>query len=125
MSTATKTPRPFGQFTPEARERYLSHLNADGRVRTDASKWLADEVGEAVFVVDVLVDYVSPVVGDVIYGTMTAADETGKALLIADAQDLVEAGGWMGRTVTLAGRAIRLFGQPAIDLRRGTIGGAA
>jgi len=117
------TPRPRGQFTPEARERYLSHLNADGHVRTDAGVWLADEIGEHLFVVDVKVDYVSPVVGDVLYGTMTAADGTGKALIIADAQDLAEAEGWMGRTVRLAGRATLLFGQPAIDLRRVVGGG--
>ena len=112
--------RPRGQFTVEARERYLSHLNADGHVRTDHGKWLAEEIGTHLFVVDVRVDYVSPAVGDILYATMTAADGTGKALIIADAQDLDEAEGWMGRTVNLAGRATLLFGQPAIDLRRNT-----
>lgn len=107
------------QYSDAQRERYLKSLDANGRIPTDSGKYLANEIGAMLMVVDVRVDYVSAVVGDVVYATIATPDGTGKALVILDAQDHAEACGWMAmETVTLAGEARLLFEQPAIDLRR-------
>lgn len=107
------------EFSDAQRVRYLKSLNANGRIVTDGCQYLADEVGQRVMVCGVRVDYVSAVVGDVVYASIATQDGTGTALAILDASAHGTACGWMAwESVDLTGRACLLFDQPAIDLRR-------
>ena len=64
--------------------------------------------------------YVSPVSPeDTVYLIVDGADGRGRALVIADGQDLAECESWLyGRKVTLAGRRTDLFGTVGLDIRR-------
>ncbi|MCX4697018.1 hypothetical protein [Streptomyces sp. NBC_01373] len=52
---------------------------------------------------------------------LVSLDGRGKALAVVDGHERADAAGWMYRDyVTLYGRAVSLFGQPALDMRRST-----
>ncbi|MFE6126753.1 hypothetical protein ACFQ6Q_00550 [Streptomyces sp. NPDC056437] len=111
MSTGTST-------ASSRREQYLRSLDADGRIPTDSGKDLVDEIGQLVFVT-VRLDSLSPAVGGVCYATISGLDDTGKAVMVLDAEDHAAALEWMSRgSADLIGQATTLFGQPGLDLRR-------
>lgn len=107
--------------TWRAREMFLRSLHLDGRIPTAGGRLLADAAGHWADV-EVTVEYVSPVSpGGEVFLVIEDPNGTGRALAVTDATEYTDAHAWMYRErVSLFGKAISLFGQPAIDLRRAT-----
>lgn len=106
--------------TWRARERYLADQSANGHIGTTGGRLLADVSGPAQ--IEVTVDYVTPVSpAGVAYLIVTGLDRQGTALVVIDGCHRAEAVQWMdARYTSLQGRAVTLFGQPGLDLRRNT-----
>lgn len=105
--------------TWRGREIFLRGLALNGRIATAGDQMLAEQAGHWAHV-EVTIEYVSPVspAGDV-YLIIASPYGTGRALAVVDAAQHAEAHDWMLQdSASLFGRAIELFGQPGIDLRR-------
>ena len=110
------------------RMKYLAGVNADGDVPTLFNTRLTSDIDPATgrpwthTHIHVSVHYVSPISPeDTVYLVVDGADGRGRAIVIADGQDLAECEGWMYRqTVRLAGRRTELFGTVGLDIRRTT-----
>ena len=115
------------------RMKYLASVNADGDVPTLFNTRLASDINPdtnlpwAHTYIEVSVHYVSPISPeDTVYLVVDGADGRGRALVIADGQDLAECEGWMYRqTVRLAGRRTELLGTVGLDIRRTPVAVAA
>ncbi|MGW4603705.1 hypothetical protein ACWENS_10590 [Streptomyces sp. NPDC004532] len=108
--------------TWRARERFLRSLAVNGRIPTAGDQLLADRAGHWAGV-EVTVAYVSPVSpdGDV-YLIVSSLDGAGRALAVIDGSEQADAYDWQLQTsISLVGRAIEIFDQPGIDLRRSTV----
>ncbi|NUP18387.1 MAG: hypothetical protein HOZ81_20345 [Streptomyces sp.] len=103
------------------RENFLRGLVLDGDIRTAGGQQLASQSGHWADIT-VTVDYVSPVSPDgEIFLVIADPHGTGRALAVTDASELASARAWMYRDdVSLFGKAVKLLGQPGIDLRRAT-----
>lgn len=103
------------------RETYLRNVGANGLIPTCGGLPIGQRINHWAYI-DVTVEYVSPVSPDgVAYLVLASLDGQGKALAVVDGHERPDADGWMYRDyVTLYGRAVSLFGQPALDMRRST-----